>query len=70
MIDVSSEERWLAEMLAAAGYTVIIVSSSFGGWRETWLYVFACPLKPRGRHILSVTAYSGRGKGEKGGWRK
>ena len=42
-----------------AGYVIIVISASFGGRGAMRSYDFACPLEPRGRHILSlVEAYS------------
>ena len=59
MKDASLEVQWLAKMSTAAGYVVIVISASFDGQGEMRLYAFACPPKPRGRHILSlVEAYS------------
>ena len=54
MTDASPEARWLAERSAAAGYVVVIVSTSFGGWGATPSYDFAFPPGLRGWLTLAV----------------
>ena len=55
-------------MSEVAGYIIVVVSASLGGWGEMWTYSFACPPKLRGRHTISVVAHSVgyRGRGENG----
>ena len=71
-MDASPEARWLAERLSVAGYVVLVVLASFGGWGVTRSYAFACLPEPRGGRNLLVAAYSGggEGEGEKGSWHK
>ena len=38
----------MAKRLEAAGYFILVISASFGGWGTTLSYDFAFLLKPRG----------------------
>ena len=60
----SPEVRWLAERLIAAGYIVIVVLDSFGGWGVMWLYTFTCTPKPRERRTMLVTVVEAESKRE------
>ena len=69
-MDTYPDVRWSSDRSETAGYVVIVVSDLFGGQEEKRSYDFACPPKLKGRRTLSVAAYYGRDRGEKGSWRR
>ena len=59
----------MTERSAAAGYVIIVVLESFGGWGATRSYNFACLPEPRKGRFMSGASqsdyYGGGGKKEK-----
>ena len=48
VMEASLEDRWLEDMLAAAGCVALVVSASFGGPGAKRSYYFSCLPNPRG----------------------